>query len=42
MIAARRRLRSLPGGNETPKGKRRHYVIDEGRIRSLESCAFNR
>jgi hypothetical protein len=37
MIAARRRLRSVPAGREAPNDEEPGYVIDEGRIRSLDS-----
>jgi hypothetical protein len=42
MIAARRRLRSVRGGAEAPKRKRHQYVIDEGRIRSVDACGSTR
>lgn len=42
MIAARRRLRPVPAEPEAAKDAKPDYVIDEGRIRSLEACALNR
>jgi hypothetical protein len=42
MIAARRRLRRVPVDPEVATDEKPDYVIDEGRIRSLESCGVNR
>ena len=42
LLAARRRLRSVPAGRETANGESPDYVVDEGRIRSVETCGLNR
>jgi hypothetical protein len=41
LIAARARLRSVPAGREDVTRKRLGYVIDEGRIRSLDSRGYD-
>jgi hypothetical protein len=42
LIAARRRLQSVPTSREAPNGEKPDYVIDEGRIRSVDACGVNR
>jgi hypothetical protein len=41
-IAARRRLRSVPAGRDAATRDTVAYVVDEGRIRSLDVCGVAR